>query len=312
MRQILVSGGSGFLGRHLIRRLIRECDDVKIRTISRSENNIHKMLVENPGCNLTPIIGDIRNIDVLKYAVKDVDVIIHLSAMKHIDFCELSPTEAIAVNVDGTRNLLESFQGSTFIGMSTDKAVEARGCYGATKLLMEKLILDKAKKNDGKRYMVVRSGNLFGSTGSVIDAWKQQIKQSDEINVTDPEMTRFFINVESVVSFIIGVMDEGENGNIYIPYQKAVRLADLAQAVIELYGDEKTRIRTISPRAGERTHEILFAEGERVVCSLESRHSEDSPKLSKSEIQDWLNQLQMGSDYKFPLIPLLSDVLTKG
>jgi UDP-N-acetylglucosamine 4,6-dehydratase len=312
MRQILVSGGSGFVGRYLIRRLFKEYEDVKIKTISRSENNIHKMLVENPNCDLTPIIGDVRDIDTVKHALRDVDAVIHLSAMKHIGFCEQYPAEAIAINVDGTRNLLESFQGTTFIGMSTDKAVEARNCYGATKLLMEKLILDRAKTNDGKRFIVIRSGNLFGSTGSVIDAWKQQLKQNGEITVTNLEMTRFFINVETMVGFITRIMDEGENGKIYIPYQKAIKLADLAEVVIELYGDEETKIKTISPRAGERTHEILFAEGEEVVCSQENRHSEYSPMLSKREIQDWLNQLEKGANDKSPFIPLLLKVPRRG
>lgn len=292
MRQILVSGGSGFLGRHLVRGLFKEYQNVKIRTISRSENNIQKMLIENPGSDITPIIGDIRNTDTLKHALREVDVVIHLAAMKHIEFCELYPAEAIMINVNGTRNLLELFHGTTFIGMSTDKAVEARNCYGATKLLMEKLILEQAKENDNKRYVIVRSGNIFGCTGGVVDRWKQQIKQSNEITVTNLEMTRFFINVESLVSFIIRVMNEGENGNIYIPYQKAIFLADLAKAVIELYGAEKTKIKTMDTRPGERLHEILFAEGETVISSLESRHSEDSSKLSIVEIKDWLNQLE--------------------
>ncbi len=292
MRQILISGGSGFLGRHLVRRLFKEYQDIKIRTISRSENDVLKMLIENPGSDLIPIIGDIRDIDTLKYALREVDVVIHLAAMKHIEFCELCPDEAITINVNGTRNLLELFHGTTFIGMSTDKAVEARNCYGATKLIMEKLILEQAKKTNEKRYMIVRSGNIFWSTGSVIDRWKQQIKQGEEITVTKAGMTRFFINVESLVSFIIRIMDEGENGNIYIPYQKVIMLADLAKAVIELYGDEKTKIKTVSLRVGERMHEVLFAKGEKVICSLESRHSEKSSKLSNEEIKDWLNQLE--------------------
>ena len=292
MKQILVTGGSGFLGRHLIRRLFKEYEGVKIRTISRSENNIQKMLTENPGIDLTPIIGDIRDVNIVKYALREVDVVIHLSAMKHIDFCESNPVEAIATNVIGTKNLLDSFRGTTFIGMSTDKAVEASNCYGATKLLMEKLVLDQAAKNEGKRYIIVRSGNIFGSTGSVIDAWKHQLKRNGEITVTDLEMTRFFIDIESLVSSIIQVVNEGQNGQIYIPYQKAISLEDLVKSVTGLYGDENTKIKTINSRAGERKHEILFAEGEQVVCTIENRHSEESPKISTSEIQGWLNRLE--------------------
>ena len=291
MKQILITGGSGFLGRHLIQRLFKEYKDIKIKTISRSENNIQKMLNENPSNALTPIIGDVRDINTVKYALRDVDVVFHLSAMKHIELCEQNPTEAIGINVIGTKNLLDSFQGTTFIGMSTDKAVEASNCYGATKLLLEKLVIDQAKKNNGKRYIIVRSGNIFGSTGSVLDAWKNQLKQNREITVTDLEMTRFFIDIDSLLTAIIKIMNEGENGHIYIPYQKALTLEDLVKSVIELYGDENTKIKTISTRPGERKHEILFAEGEKVVCSIENRHSEKSPRISKGELKDWLNRL---------------------
>ena len=91
---------------------------------------------------------------------------------------------------------------------------------------------------------------------------------------------------------MIKVINEGENGNIYIPYQKALTLEDLVTTVTELYGNENTIIKTISNRPGERKHEILFAEGEEVVYSIENRHSEKSPRISKSEIKDWLNRLE--------------------
>lgn len=290
MKRILVTGGSGFLGRHLVRRLLEKYQDIEVRTISRSENDIQRMLLECDNGKLTPIIGDIREIDTLKYAVKDVDTVVHLAAMKHIDFCQMYPSEAVTINVIGTRNLLESFNGTTFVGMSTDKAVQAISCYGATKLLMEELILEQARKRD-KRYMVIRSGNIFGSSGSVIERWKQQIKQSNEITITDPKMSRFFIDVRTLVNFVIKVIEEGENGNIYIPYQKALTLTDLVEAVTGLYGDRTTKIKIVGARTGERQHEILSIEGERVISSLESSHSENSLRWSVEEIRDSLKVL---------------------
>ena len=287
----MVTGGSGFLGRHLIRRLLDKYPDIEVRTISRSENAIRRLLGECHSERLIPIVGDIRDVDSLKYALRDSDTVVHLSAMKHIDLCEMYPIEAIATNVIGTKNLLDLFSGDTFIGMSTDKAIEATNCYGATKTLTEKLILDRARKEKDKRYIVIRSGNIFGSTGSVIERWKQQIRQNNEINITNPEMTRFFINVETLADFIIDTMESGESGNIYIPYQKALVLSDLAKATIDLYGNKATRLNLSGVRVGEKLHEILFIEGEKIISSLDSNLSQESPRLSIEEIKDWLREL---------------------
>jgi len=291
MNLILVTGGSGFLGRHLIQRLLDKYQDIRVRTISRSENAIQRLLVECHSERLMPIVGDIRDVDSLKYAIKDTDTVVHLAAMKHIDLCEMYPLEAITINVTGTKNLLDLFDGATFIGMSTDKAVEATTCYGATKLLMENLILDRAKKEKRGRYIVIRAGNIFGSSGSVIERWREQISQSNEISVTNPEMTRFFINVEALVDFIVETMENGESGNIYIPYQKTIMLADLAKAIVDLYGDKSTRLRLGRARAGEKLHELLFTETERVISSLDSNRSQNSPRLSSKEIKSLLMDL---------------------
>ncbi len=277
MKVIMVTGGSGFLGRHLIRRLLDKYQDIEIRTISRGGNAIRWTLGECDSERLIPIVGDIRDVDVLKYAVRDSDTVVHLAAMKHIDFSEMYPLEAITTNVIGTKKLLDLFSGDTFIGMSTDKAVEATSCYGATKLLMEKMILDRAKKEKNKRYMIVRAGNIFGSTGSVIEKWKQQISRNREITVTNPEMTRFFINVETLVDFIVETMESGENGNIYIPYHKTIKLADLAKATIDFYSSKAARLKISGARAGEKLHEILFTEGEKIIVEATRGRVPTSP-----------------------------------
>lgn len=293
MNEILVTGGSGFLGRHLNKRLLDKYKNVMIKTISRGENDVAKMLGMCQRGRLTPIIGDVRDIDTLKFALKGVDSVIHLAAMKHIDLCELNSMEATTTNVVGTMNLLKLFEGNTFVVVSTDKVVEPRGCYGATKLLMEKLILEKVRRNSACRYMIVRSGNIFGSTGSVIEKWRQQIRQSNEIIVTDLEMTRFFSDVNTLADFILKVMEQGESGHIYIPFQKAIKLEDLAKAVIELYGDEKTKIKVIGLRKGEKIHEKLFLE-EDVITELKDSSSQYSERLSIAEIKGWLRKGDRG------------------
>jgi len=188
-----------------------------------------------------------------------------------------------------TMNLLKVFAGHTFIGMSTDKAIEATGCYGATKLLLEKLILEQSRRDAERRYIVVRSGNIFGSSGSVIEKWKHQIKQSNKITVTSLEMTRFFINVNTLADFIIETIEQGESGKIYVPFQKVVTLEDLAKVVIELYGNDKTRMEIAGLREGEKVHEKLFSAFEtNVVSNLKSESSQTGERLSIEEIKDWL------------------------
>ncbi len=288
---ILVTGGSGFLGRYLVPRLLDEYPDTEIRTISRDENTIRRLLTRCPNNRLVPIVGDIRDQDTARYALRDVDTVIHLAAMKHIDLCEMYPTEVTTVNIDGTRNILNSFSGSTFVYMSTDKAVNAVSCYGATKLIAEKLVLDQAKRKSG-RYMVIRTGNIFGSTGSVIDVWKHQIEQDNRINITDINMTKFFINVNTLVDFIMLTMESGESSNVYIPYQKALILADLAEAVISLYGNQTTGPRFVGIRPGEKMHEVLFADGEKIATSLPDNLSSNAPRLTVNEIKRWLKNLE--------------------
>jgi UDP-N-acetylglucosamine 4,6-dehydratase len=290
MNRVLITGGAGFLGRHLIKKMLDKYSQIEIRSISRHENEIVEMVIFcNNDSRLKPIIGDIREVDTVRYATKDVDTVIHLAAMKHIDFCELYPSEAIFANVIGTMNLLKLFAGETFVGMSTDKAVEATGSYGATKLLLEKLILEQARKNLKCRYMIVRSGNIFGSSGSVIQRWEQEIKQSNRVTVTDLGMTRFFINVGELAEFILGIIEQGESGKIYVPFQKVVKLGDLAKAMIEIYGDKKTKMEIIGLREGEKMHERLLLPWQTdVVSNLVTENSENGEVLSIQEIKDWL------------------------
>jgi len=289
MDKVLITGGGGFLGRHVARGLLNKYSGIEVRVLSRHEHDMTETMVHCDSDRLKPIIGDVREMDTVRYATKGVDTVIHLAAMKHVNFCESYPSEAIAINTIAVMNLLNAFAGNTFIGMSTDKAVEATGCYGATKLLLEKLILEQSRKDAERRYIVVRSGNIFGSSGSVIERWQQQIRQFNKITVTSLEMSRFFINVDALADFIIGIIEQGESGKIYIPFQKTATLEDLAKAVIELYGNKKTEMEIAGLRKGEKVHERLFSSFEtNVVSNLKSASSQTGERLSIEEIKDWL------------------------
>jgi len=289
MNIVLVTGGAGFLGRHLVKGLLHKYNDIEVRVLARHESDIAQTIVDCNNCRLKTIVGDIRDADTLRYALKNVDTVIHLAAMKHVDFCESNPSEAITINTFAATSLLKLFNGNIFIGISTDKAVEASGCYGATKLLLEKLVIEQSQRDTNRKYMVVRSGNIFGSSGSVIERWKQEIKKNNRITATNLEMTRFFINVDTLVNFIINTIEQGESGNIYIPSQKVATLQDLATSMIEFYGDENTRTEVIGLRKGEKMHEKLFSiSEENVITDLKSECSEYGDKLSVEEIKAWL------------------------
>jgi FlaA1/EpsC-like NDP-sugar epimerase len=156
-------------------------------------------------------------------------------------------------------NLLKAFQGDTFVLMSTDKSVEPVNCYGATKLLAEKLVLEQAyKTTQEKRFMIVRAGNVLGSTGSVIDTWKRQIEANNEITVTNLDMQRFYIEVEQVVKLFMAILNFGENGKIYlVPRGEPTCLKMMTEKVIRLYGNANTKMKIVGLRPGERMKEKM-------------------------------------------------------
>ncbi|MDY6834665.1 MAG: polysaccharide biosynthesis protein [Chloroflexota bacterium] len=262
MERILVTGGSGFVGRYLVKKLLAQREDIEIRSLSRSEYNIAKLqeMVSDP--RLRFIVGDLRDMTTVQFAVRDVDTVLHLAAMKHVDICEASPIQSIAVNVAGTMNLIQHFTGEAFIALSTDKAVEPCNTYGATKLLVEKMVLAEADRRRQSRFVVIRSGNILNSSGSVLEKWKQQIAENNEITITDPKMTRLFISVDCLCDFIIKAMEKGKSGYIYIPPLRMSSIGDLAKTAISLYGDSDTQIKVIGARRGERMDEKAVFEGE--------------------------------------------------
>ena len=263
MKRVMVTGGSGYIGRHLIYELLDRYGDIEILSLSRSEGEISQLLNDcgNKDSNnrLKIIMSDIRDKKAIHVHLRDVDTLIHLAALKRVDLCESQCNEVVKTNIDGTMNLLDNFYGNTFILMSTDKAVEPSNCYGATKMIAEKLVMEQACKHRGeRRYMIVRSGNVLSSTGSVIDIWLHQIKDNNEITITHPDMMRFFTTVDGVVKLYIAVLERGETGKIYFtPRGESVIIGEMAKKFIKEYGNENTRIGYIGLRPGERMTEKM-------------------------------------------------------
>ncbi len=259
MKKIIVTGGSGFVGRNLTCELLRRYPDAEVTSVSRSEGAIGQLLLDCPSERLKIVMADVRDTHAMRAIMKGADTVVHLAAMKRVDLSEDQSHEAAAINVFGTMNALDAFEGDSFVLMSTDKAVEPVNCYGATKLVAEKMVQEYARKRAKQaRYMIVRSGNIMGSTGSVMDIWRRQISKTNEITVTHPDMLRYYCSIDGVVRLFVAVLEQGENGKIYFaPHGNAVVLKELVEETLRLYGNPKTTVRYIGLRPGERMAEKM-------------------------------------------------------
>ena len=270
MKKIMVTGGSGFVGRPLIRELLNRYADVEILSVSRSEGMISQLMMECQDERLKIIMADIKDRETICWYLRGIDTVIHLAALKRVDLCEEECHQAVKNNVIGTMNVLDNFYGDTFIFMSTDKAVEPANCYGATKMVAERMVMERSRKDGKARYMIIRSGNILNSTGSVMDIWKHQIKNDNCIAVTHPDMKRFYTSVEGVVRLYIAVLERGESGKIYFtPQGEGIIVSEMAERAIKLYGNENTKIRYIGLRPGERMTEKMRSISEETIAGFE-------------------------------------------
>jgi len=205
--------------------------------------------------------------------MEGIDIVYHAAALKHVPLCEYNPFEAIKTNVLGTQNVIEAslFEGvSKVIGISTDKAVNPINTMGATKLLAEKLITD-ANFYKGKSktiFSCVRFGNVLFSRGSVVPLFKEQIKQKKMITLTNEKMTRFMMSIDNTIDLVFKSTLMAKRGEIFILKMPVVKMADLADVVIEIYSKEfgykkdEVKKKIIGIRSGEKMFEELMTETE--------------------------------------------------
>jgi FlaA1/EpsC-like NDP-sugar epimerase len=283
--RVVVTGAGGFVGRHLVRRLLAEADVEKVVAVSRDEGKMQRLSTLCAGnARLVPLLGDIVDPSTARYVTRGADVLFHLAAMKHLDICERQPDLCVAVNVSGTWRLLESFRGRAFVFLSTDKAVEATSVYGCSKRIGEALVLQAADEPESRR-IVVRSGNVWASDGSVVPRWVETIAQHGQVRVTDPEMRRWFIHAADLVDYLVAVVRDGATGKVYVPDLRRVRIGDLAQAVLLRYGREGDEWRTVGAGPGEKHEEALSIPGEPLgVLPGQVGHRDLTPE----ELDGWL------------------------
>lgn len=258
----LITGGSGFLGHPLVGHVLNNGGLVRI--ISRDEGKLIDLKEKYPTVEI--YTGDISDSFEVRQAMQNVTGVFHLAASKHVGLAEKFVRENIKTNVIGSLNILEhSLNHPTLkfvLSVSTDKAAQVAGVYGATKFLMERAIKQYEELNPNVLYRTVRYGNVLYSTGSVLCKWKDLISQGKEVIVTAPEATRFFWSVDDAIQLIIDCMDKSVDCSPYCPIMKSMRIDDLLKAMIIKYGNgQDIPIKIIGLQPGENMHEKVLEEG---------------------------------------------------
>jgi UDP-N-acetylglucosamine 4,6-dehydratase len=258
----LITGGSGFLGYPLVGYILKQGGNVRV--ISRDEGKLITLKETYPKVDI--YTGDISDEFEVRQAMQNVTGVFHLAASKHVGLAEKFVRENIKTNVIGSINILEqSINHPTLkfiLSVSTDKAAQVAGVYGATKFLMERAIKQYEELNPNVMYRTVRYGNVLYSTGSVLCKWKDLIEQGKEVIVTEPSATRFFWSVDEAIQLIIDCMKHSTDSKPYCPIMKSMRIDDLLQAMILKYGNgQSISIKVIGLQPGENMHEKVLEEG---------------------------------------------------
>lgn len=255
---ILITGGTGSFGRQYVRTLLQRYTPKKIIIFSRDELKQYEMQQEFPQDCMRFFIGDVRDRERLLMAMRGVDYVIHAAALKQVPAAEYNPMECIKTNVHGAENVIQAALECNVrrvIALSTDKAANPINLYGATKLCSDKLFVAANNLVGDRltRFAVVRYGNVVGSRGSVVPFFAGLIKkQAENLPITDPRMTRFWISLQQGVDFVLKNFERMSGGEVFVPKIPSIRITDLAEAMAP-----GMPINIIGIRPGEKLHEVM-------------------------------------------------------
>ena len=257
-KKILITGATGSFGNKFIQTLLSSKTNFKNLVVySRDEFKQYNMKNKFKSNKIKYIIGDVRDLERLKNASKDVDILIHAAALKHVPIAELNPIEYIKTNIIGADNVIKSSISNNIkkvIALSTDKAAKPINLYGATKLASDKLFVAANYEYPTKtKFSVVRYGNVLNSRGSVIPLFlKMNSTNTKKIPITDVNMTRFWISLEEAVKFVFSCLEIMDGGEIFVPKIKSVKTIDLAKIICK-----NKKIELVGIRPGEKIHEVM-------------------------------------------------------
>jgi UDP-N-acetylglucosamine 4,6-dehydratase len=255
---ILITGGTGSFGRRCVQTLLSQYQPRKIIVYSRDELKQYEMAQIFSDEIMRYFIGDVRDLSRLKEAMHDVDYVIHAAALKHVPVAEYNPMECIKTNINGSSNVIDAAVSNNVkkvIALSTDKAANPINLYGATKLAADKLFTaaNNMVGTRQTRFSVVRYGNVVGSRGSVVPFFQKLIREgANELPITDPRMTRFWITLQQGVDFVLKCFTRMQGGEIFVPKLPSMKITDLAEALAS-----NLPIKIIGIRPGEKLHEVM-------------------------------------------------------
>ena len=260
-KTILVTGGTGSFGQQFIRTVLENFDMRRCIVFSRDEQKHYDMSqtfpVERYPC-MRYFIGDVRDVDRLELAMRDVDYVVHAAAMKHVPLAEYNPFECVMTNIHGAENVVKAALRKgvkRVIALSTDKAANPINLYGATKLAADKIFIaaNNLAGAGGTEFSVVRYGNVIGSRGSVIPFFRQLIAEDvPHLPITDERMTRFWINLDQGVQFVLSCLRMMRGGEVFVPKIPSMRIVDVARCLAP-----GKPIEVIGIRPGEKLHEVM-------------------------------------------------------
>jgi UDP-N-acetylglucosamine 4,6-dehydratase len=321
---LMITGGTGSFGNTVLKRFLSS-DVREIRIFSRDEKKQEEIRIALSNPKLKFYIGDVRDYESLSEGMKGVDYVFHAAALKQVPSCEFYPMEAVRTNVMGTQNVMNAATVcgvSRLIVLSTDKAVYPINAMGITKAMAEKLMIAKSRtqRNTETVLCATRYGNVIASRGSVIPLFVSQLKAGKPLTLTDPSMTRFLMSLEDSVDLVLHAFQHGKQGDIFVQKAPASTVADLAQALSEIF-QAKNDIRIIGTRHGEKLYESLisreemahaqdmggyyripadnrdlnyakyFSEGEEKISDFEDYTSHNTTRLNVAQIKTLLLKL---------------------
>ncbi|RYU92904.1 UDP-N-acetylglucosamine 4,6-dehydratase (inverting) [Emticicia agri] len=292
-KSILITGGTGSLGKALTGHILSKHPEIKKLIIfSRDEQKQFQMAQEYPDTKYPQIryfIGDVRDFERVKRALRGVDYVIHAAAMKHVPIAEYNPMECVKTNILGAENIINACLETDVervVALSTDKACAPINLYGATKLASDKLFVaaNNIKGWNPIRFSVVRYGNVMGSNGSVIPFFINKRKEGI-IPITDPNMTRFNISLQGGVDMVMHALEHAWGGEIFIPKIPSYRIMDIAAAIAP-----ECETKVVGIRPGEKVHEEMITESDSFLTYDLGKYYTILPSSHKWKIEDFKSQ----------------------
>ena len=296
-KAILVTGGTGSMGKKLVHRLLsgEMGTPKKVIVLSRDEAKQHEMRMSylNRRVSTDEVIfsnfmnvlefriGDVRSYEDVCSAVKHADVVINAAALKQVPTCEYFPVQAVLTNCLGASNIVraieeQGYSVETVVGISTDKACKPVNVMGMTKAVQERVFVAANILNPKTRFVCVRYGNVLASRGSVIPLFHDQIRNGGPVTITSPEMTRFLLSLDDAVDTVLAALREARRGETYIPRAPSATVINIGRALI---GSQKIPVQMMGIRPGEKMHEILISEEEIHHCVQRGAYFAIQPML---------------------------------